>query len=88
MTSTPTPQHTKLLEYGESPLPRYACIYCSSEISSFTVISISKQMMEAVENVFTLTVRVLTQTAEFFVKSKSPHPLPFAKSPHVIIVSH
>ncbi len=29
-------------------------------------ISISKQMMEVVENVFTLTVRVLTQTAEFF----------------------
>ncbi len=31
-------------------------------------ISISKQMMEVVENVFTLTVRVLTQTAEFFRK--------------------
>ncbi len=29
-------------------------------------ISISKQMMEVVENVFTLTIRVLTQTAEFF----------------------
>ncbi len=29
-------------------------------------ISIFKQMTEVVENVFTLTVRVLTQTAEFF----------------------
>ncbi len=29
-------------------------------------ISISKQMVEVVENVFTLTVHVLTQTAEFF----------------------
>ncbi len=29
-------------------------------------ISISKQVMEVVENVFTLTIRVLTQTAEFF----------------------
>ncbi len=28
-------------------------------------ISISKKMMEVVENIFTLTVRVLTQTAEF-----------------------
>ncbi len=42
---------------GEPLLPRYACIYRTSEISSFTV----------VENVFTLTVRVLTQTAEFFI---------------------
>ncbi len=41
---------------GELPLPRYVCIYRLSEISSFTV----------VENVFTLTGRVLTQTAEFF----------------------
>ncbi len=31
-----------------------------------TKISISKQMMEVVENVFTLIIRVLTQTAEFF----------------------
>ncbi len=29
-------------------------------------ISISRKTMEVVENVFTLTVRVLTQTAEFF----------------------
>ncbi len=29
-------------------------------------ISISKQMMEVVENVFMLTIHVLTQTAEFF----------------------
>ncbi len=29
-------------------------------------ISISKQMIEVVESVFTLTIRVLTQTAEFF----------------------
>ncbi len=29
-------------------------------------ISISKQMMEVVENVFTLTVCILTQTADFF----------------------
>ncbi len=29
-------------------------------------ISISKQIMEVVENVFTLTVHVLTQRAEFF----------------------
>ncbi len=29
-------------------------------------ISISKQMMEVLENVFTLTIRVLTQTVEFF----------------------
>ncbi len=29
-------------------------------------ISISKQMMEVLENVFTLTVRVLIQTVEFF----------------------
>ncbi len=33
-------------------------------------ISISKKMMEVVENVFTLTVCVLTQTAEFFLKSR------------------
>ncbi len=31
-------------------------------------IAISKQIMEVVENVFTLTVRVLTQTAEFFLQ--------------------
>ncbi len=53
---TSTPQRTKLLEQWGAPLPRYACIYRPSEISSFTV----------VENVFMLTVRVLTQTAEFF----------------------
>ncbi len=47
------------------PLPRYAFIYHRYEIS-FTVTSISKQMMEVVENVFTLTVGVLTQTAKFF----------------------
>ncbi len=34
---------------GEPPLPLYACIYRPSKISSFTVISISKQMMEVVE---------------------------------------
>ncbi len=65
MTSTPTPQRIKLLEKWGAPLPRCACIYHLSKISSFTVILISKQMMEVVENVFMLTIRVLTQTAEF-----------------------
>ncbi len=54
---------------GEPSLPRYVCIYCPSEISSFTVV---------VENVFTLTVRVLTHTAEFCklnVVSNNPHYL-------------
>ncbi len=63
-------RHHKAQNYwtsGEPPLPRYAYIYRPSEISSFTVISISKQMLEVVENVFTLTVRVLTQTAEFCI---------------------
>ncbi len=46
----------KIIGVVGSPLPRYACVYHPSEISSFTV----------VENVFTLTDRVLTQTAEFF----------------------
>ncbi len=53
MTSTPLAQN--YWSSGEPPLPHYACIYHPSEISSFTV----------VENVFTLTVRVLIQTAEF-----------------------
>ncbi len=65
MTSTPTltPQQQNYWSSGEPPLHRYACIYRRSEISSFTV----------VENVFTLTVRVLTQTAElfFFLISKT-----------------
>ncbi len=52
---TSTPQRTKLLEYWGASLPCYACIYRPSEISSFTV----------VENVFMLTIRVLTQTAKF-----------------------
>ncbi len=34
-------------------------------------ISISKQMMEIVENVFTLTIGVLTQTAEFYFLNSS-----------------
>ncbi len=37
-------------------------------------ISISKQMMEVVENVFTLTTSVLAQTAEFFILKKHPMP--------------
>ncbi len=55
------PRHHNAQNYwssGEPPLPRYACIYHPSEISSFTV----------VENVFTLTIRVLTQIAEFFFR--------------------
>ncbi len=59
------PQHHNTKNYwssGEPPLPRYACIYRPSEISSFTV----------VENVFTLTVCVLTQRAKFF-KSENWH---------------
>ncbi len=65
---TDTTAHKIIGVVGSPLLPRYACIYRPSEISSFTVISISKQMMEAVENIFTLTVGVLTQTAEFFYK--------------------
>ncbi len=48
----------------------------------FTVISISKQMIEVVENVFALTIRVLTQTTEFFFHmlitqlGLSPSPIP------------
>ncbi len=73
---TLTPQCKNYWSSGEPPLPHYACIYRPSEISSFTVISISNQMMEVVENVFTLTICVLTQTAEFFCWSTcliNPH---------------
>ncbi len=48
----------KIIGVVGSPLYLAMPVSTASEISSFTV----------VENVFTLTVRVLTQTAEFFVK--------------------
>ncbi len=53
-----------------------------------TKISISKQMMEVVENVFTLTVRVLTQASEFFLVGRqsflSSLPGPFLLEPLIL----
>ncbi len=64
-------RHHSAQNYWSSWEPLYLATPVStdrpSEISSFTVISISKQMMEVVEKVFTLTIRVLTQTAEFYL---------------------
>ncbi len=51
-----TTTHKIIGVVGSPSLPHYTGIYCPSEISSFTVVEI-----------FTLTIRVLTQTAELFM---------------------